>query len=224
MLVFVIFLMIFVGVTFALYQVYETHFNINFGNEKKLSSTDFSHLNELSDSAQTATLTSEWSGFDQAVTNILGPGFSRDIVREAFATEKESTYAIPLVRRKNRLALGSDRGDVSSGHVSVRHLPCLKTNLPKVDARGLLITLIIFNCFLVQLLGAMSIYTLGYAVSMPLLVWLNEPLIVMLVIYALIFMTYVIAKLDMYMHDLYQLGKLFSQKYNHENSLRGQYT
>ena len=80
MLVFVIFLMIFVGVTFALYQVYETHFNINFGNEKKLSSTDFSHLNELSDSAQTATLTSEWSGFDQAVTNILGPGFSRDIM------------------------------------------------------------------------------------------------------------------------------------------------
>lgn len=217
MLVFVIFLMIFVGVTFALYQVYETHFNINFGNEKKLSSTDFSHLNELSNNAQTATLTSEWSGFDQAVTNILGSGFSRDLVREAFTAEKESTYAIPLVRRRNRLVL-------SSGHVNVRYLPCLKTSLPKVDVRGLLITLIIFNCFLVQLLGAMSIYTLGYAVSMPLLVWFNEPLIVMLVIYALIFMTYVIAKLDMYMHDLYQLGKLFSQKSNHESSLRGQYT
>ena len=224
MLVFVIFLMIFVGVTFALYQVYETHFNINFGNEKSC------HLLILATSMSFQTAHKPPPSRVSGQVLIRQSPTSWGLVSveiscaEAFATEKESTYAIPLVRRKNRLALGSDRGDVSSGHVSVRHLPCLKTNLPKVDALGLLITLIIFNCFLVQLLGAMSIYTLGYAVSMPLLVWLNEPLIVMLVIYALIFMTYVIAKLDMYMHDLYQLGKLFSQKYNHENSLRGQYT
>ena len=88
-----------------------------------------------------------------------------------------------------------------------------------MDVRGFLMTLIILNCFLIQLLGAMSIYTLNYEVSSSLLIWLNNPLVVALVIYTLIFITYVISKFDMYMHDLYQLGKLFDCRAVGQSSL-----
>ena len=40
MLIYIVFFMIFMGVTVALYQVYEIHYNINVGNDKKLSKAD----------------------------------------------------------------------------------------------------------------------------------------------------------------------------------------
>ena len=83
--------------------------------------------------------------------------------------------------------------------------------LPHINIRAALIALVIVNCFLVQLLAAMTVYTISYTISTPLLAWLNEPLIVMLVIYAFIFMTFLISTLDRYMHDLYQLGELFKK-------------
>lgn len=204
MLMFLIFFMIFVGVTTALYQVYETHYSINAGNQKRLSDTDKNYLKELSEKAKVTTQPSVYSDFGQMIDNIFGPQFDRKVALKAFTEKEESTYVIPLLRRKARLSY--------NGNVKVRHLPFWRTRLPSVDVRGMLITLVIVNCFLIQLLGAMSIYTVHYEVSMPLLVWLNDPLIVMLSIYALILLTYVISRLDMYMHDIYQLGRLFLNK------------
>lgn len=209
MLIYIVFLMIFVGVTVALYQVYEIHYNINVGNAKKLSTAGKSHLKALYEQAKTAAQTHERAGFDQAAANALGPEFDRDIALEAFAEEEEGAYAIPLLRRKKRLLFNGDRG---VGRISVRHLPFWKTTLPRINIRAALITLVIVNCFLVQLLAAMSIYTISYPISTPMLAWLNDPLVVMLVIYAFIFMTLLISKFDRYMHDLYQLGKLFSHR------------
>ncbi len=218
MLIYIVFFMIFVGVTIALYQVYEIHYNINVGNDKKLSKADKSHLKALSDQAKTATQTHARSDFDQAAANTLSPNLNRDIALKAFAEEEKGVYAIPLLRRKARLRFNGDsRANINS--VKVRHLPFWKTTLPHINIRAALITLVIVNCFLVQLLGAMSIYTLNYEISSSLLIWLNDPLVVVLVIYTLIFITYIISKFDRYMHDLYQLGKLFNCRAVGESSL-----
>ncbi|MCA1772005.1 MAG: hypothetical protein LC677_05045 [Halomonas sp.] len=91
-------------------------------------------------------------------------------------------------------------------------MPFWKTTLPRTDIRAALITLVILNCFLVQLLAAMSVYTLGYPVSTPWLAWLNDPMAVMLLIYAFIVTSLLISTFDRYMHDLYQLGKLFRRQ------------
>ena len=210
MLMFILFFTIFVGVTIALYQVYETHFNINFGNDKKLSASDQRCLENLSARAKNLTDTRSYSDFDEMVNKVFGSKFDSNLVLAAFAKESEGTYAIPLLRRKDHLGFNGANNDIHRGDVTVRHLPFWKTLLPSVDVRGFLMTLIILNCFLIQLLGAMSIYTLNYDISSSLLIWLNDPLVVVLVIYTLIFITYIISKFDMYMHDLYQLGKLFN--------------
>lgn len=217
MLIYIVFLIIFTGVTGALYQVYETHYNINVGNDKKLSDTDKRRLKELSAKAITAAQTNASSAFDQAVSNVLGPDFNRDIALAAFAEEEAGRYAIPLLRRKARLRFNGDNDEVI-----VRHLPFWTTQLPRINIRSGLIAWVIVNCFLVQWLGAMSIYTLNYPVSLPWLAWLNEPLVVMLLIYALLFVSFMIAKLDRYMHDLYRLGELFRHEAVGESSLRHQ--
>lgn len=68
------------------------------------------------------------------------------------------------------------------------------------------------SSFLAQLQGAMSTYTMHYGFSMPSLVWINDPLLVMLLIYSLILITYGISKFDMYMHDLYQIGMVMRNR------------
>ena len=212
MLIYIVFLMIFVGVTVALYQVYEIHYNINVGNDKKLSKADKSHLNTLANQAKVATQTHARTDFDQMAASTLGPGFDRDIALAAFSEGEAGSYAIPLLRRKKRLSFNGVREGAEGKRIKVRHLPFWKTTLPHINIRAALIALVIVNCFLVQLLAAMTVYTISYPISTPLLAWLNEPLIVMLVIYAFIFMTFLISTLDRYMHDLYQLGELFEKK------------
>lgn len=207
MLIYFIFLMVFVGVTAALYQVYEIHYNINFGNEKKLSKVDQRYLKELSHKAKTALQINESSEFDQAVTYCLGAPFNREIALAAFSDDKNGAGPA-LLRRKARLNFRADEKYINRSDIRVRHLPFLKTKLPTVNIRSLMLTLVIANCFLAQLMGAMSIYTIHYEFSRAYLVWLNEPVIVMLLIYILIFITYSISKFDMYMHDLYQISSL----------------
>lgn len=211
MLIYIVFFMIFVGVTVALYQVYEFHYNVNVGNDKKLSNADRSHLKALSEQAKAAMQSHARANFDQAVTLILGSDFNRNAALTAFAEEEAGSYAIPLLRRKKRLSFNGVREGTERNCIKVRHLPFWKTTLPHINIRAALITLVIVNCFLIQLLAAMTIYTISYPISTPLLAWLNEPLIVMLVIYAFIFMSLLVSKFDRYMHDLYQLGKLFKK-------------
>ncbi|MBS3669722.1 hypothetical protein KGA68_17490 [Halomonas boliviensis] len=212
MLIYFVFFMIFVGVTVALYQVYDIHYNINIGNDKKLSKADKSRLKVLSEQAKTAQQNHAWADFEQSAANVFGPEFNRDIALAAFSEEEAGSYAIPLLRRKKRLSFNGVREGAESNCIKVHHLPFWKTTLPRTNIRAALIILVILNCFLVQLLAAMSVYTLGYPVSTPWLAWLNDPMAVMLLIYAFIFASLLITKFDRYMHDLYQLGKLFKNK------------
>jgi len=144
--------------------------------------------------------------------NALGAEFNRDIALAAFSEEEAGSYAIPLLRRKKRLSFNGVREGAERQRIEVRHLPFWKTTLPHINIRAALIALVIVNCFLVQLLAAMTVYTISYPISTPFLAWLNDPLIIMLVIYAFIFMSLLVSKFDRYMHDLYQLGKLFKKK------------
>lgn len=200
MLTVFIYFMIFIGVTAALYQVYEVNYNINFANDLKLSSGDKERLSELSHKALLAKQAGGSADFDQAVAQTFGPQMDHHMALLAFTEEKAGTYAIPLLRRRGQL-------DVS-GELRVRHLSLCKTRLPTWDARVLMISLVIVNSMLAQFLGGMSIYTLLYPVASPAFTWLNEPVVLMLLTFVLIAISHGISRLDMYLHDLYQIGKL----------------
>lgn len=203
MLTVFIYFMIFVGVTIALYQVYEVNYNINFANDLKLSNADQEHLSELTQKASIARQTSDASAFNQAATRIFGPGLAPELALLAFTEEKPGTYAIPLLRRRQQLDFNEE--------VSVRHLSFWKARLPKWDIRVLMISLVIVNSMLAQFLGGMSIYTLLYPFSSAAFAWLNEPVVLMLLTFVLIVISHGIFRLDMYLHDLYQIGKLARQ-------------
>lgn len=200
MLTVFIYFMIFVGVTTALYQVYEVNYNINFANDLKLSSANKEHLSELTQKASVARQTNDASAFNQAVARIFGPELDPELALLAFTEEKPGTYAIPLLRRRKQLDFHAE--------ISVRHLPFWSARLPKWDTRVLMISLVIVNSMLAQFLGGMSIYTLLYPFSSAMFAWLNEPVILMLLTFVLIAISHGISRFDMYLHDLYQVGKL----------------
>ncbi|WP_106375887.1 hypothetical protein [Vreelandella songnenensis] len=195
MLTVFIYLMIFVGVTVALYQVYEVNYNINFANDLKLSDADKAHLSELAQKAEVAKR-GDASAFNQAVARIFGSELDPHIVLRAFSEEKLSTYAIPLVRRRKRLENGRE--------ASLCHLP-------RRNIRVLMISLVIVNSMLAQFLGGMSIFTLLYPATSPAFTWLNSPAILMLLTFLLIAVSHGISRFDMYRHDLYQIGELMRQ-------------
>ncbi|MBE0462169.1 MAG: hypothetical protein ACTIDY_01150 [Halomonadaceae bacterium] len=196
MLTVFIYLMIFVGVTAALYQVYEVNYNINFANDLKLSGAEKAHLDELAQKAEGAKAGGDASAFNQAVARIFGPNLDPHLVLRAFSEEKLSTYAIPLVRRRKRLEKGRE--------ASLRHLP-------RHNIRVLMISLVIVNSMLAQFLGGMSIFTLLYPATSPAFTWLNSPAILMLLTFVLIAASHGISRFDMYRHDLYQIGELMRQ-------------
>ncbi|MCS2608097.1 hypothetical protein [Halomonas dongshanensis] len=193
-----IYVMIFVGVTVTLYQLYEVNYAINFGNKKKLSPEDAAHYDRLAAEAARSD-DGEGSGFAQAVREIFGADMNPRLVRSALA-ENEGDTARALLRRKHRITL--DQG------VCVRHLPFWSSRPPRWDVRGLLIALVIINSLFGQFLGGMSIYTLLYPITMSGFTWLNDPLALMIAIFALVPLTYAIARLDLYLNDLYRIGRL----------------
>jgi hypothetical protein len=202
MLSFLIFFMIFVGVTVSLYQVYDVHYNLNFDDEDQRPRTLNKELEFLSDKANEYAKTGSSPSFIQAVNRIFGQGFDHRVVFTALTGDRKQNYAAPLLRRKKNI--------VSNGCLKILHLPFWKTNPPTRDLRGLLLTFIIANSLLALFWGAMSVYTVAYEVSISQLAWLNDEFFLMVLIYLSILLTYAASKLELYMHDIYQVGKLNS--------------
>lgn len=200
MLSILIFVMIYAGVTLALYQVYDIHYNLNFDDEEIKSRAESELLKDLSSKAKQYEESGATSGFIQTVKDVFGRGLDYRIVLAAFAEEKKYAYAEPLLRRKGKV--------VSNGEIKILHLPFWKTSPPKKDIRGILLPLIILNSLLVLGLGGLSVYTIAYKVSIDSLWWFNDELILMLIIYTLVLINHLVSKFDIYMHDLYQIGKL----------------
>ncbi|MCG7600118.1 hypothetical protein MHM84_09985 [Halomonas sp. McH1-25] len=202
MLSFLVFCMIFVGVTISLYQVYDVHYNLNFDDEEQRPHALNKELKELSDKANEYSETGSPHNFMQAVNHIFGHGFDHRVVLAALTGERRHAYAEPLLRRKNNVVL--------NGRLKILHLPFWKTNPPTKSVRGILLTFILVNSLLALFWGAMSVYTVAYEVSISQLSWLNDEAILMALVYFSILLTYLASKLDSYMHDIYQVGKLNS--------------
>ena len=202
MLSFLIFFMIFVGVTIALYQVYDIHYQLNFDDEEQRPHTLNKELDELTVMAKECAATGTCASFIQAVNTVFGQGFDHRIVLAALTGDRSQQYAEPLLRRKNSLVL--------NGCIKILHLPFWKTRPPAREFRGALLAFIIANSLLALFWGAMSVYTVSYEITINSLAWLNDELVLMLLIYLSILLTYAASKLDLYLHDIYQIGKLNS--------------
>lgn len=200
MLTVLIFFLIYLGVTISIWQVYNFHYNLNFRNQEIRSHIEESQLKDLSLKAKEYSETGTSSGFLQAVESVFGRDFDHRIVLAAFSRKDERAYVKPLLWRKNNI--------VCNGRIKILHLSFLKTSPPTIDIRGVLLITTIINSFLVLFLGGMSVYTIAYEVSVDHLSWFNDELVLMLAIYSVVAFTYLISRFDLYMHDIYQIGKL----------------
>ncbi|MCP1327540.1 hypothetical protein [Halomonas sp. 707D4] len=194
-----IYVLIFVGVTATLYQLYAVNYAINFDNHKRLSRDQAERLETLKHAGAEYRASGERAPFEQVVRSTLGEQVETALVREALEHDDEQAIKA-LLRRRPRLRFGE--------RVTVRHPLLGETRLPRRDWRSLFIGLVILNSLIAQFLGGMSIYTLLYRVETPSLAWLNEPSILMVLIFLLIPLTHAIGRLDFYMNDLYQVGRL----------------
>ncbi|WP_148252114.1 hypothetical protein [Aidingimonas lacisalsi] len=195
-----IFLMIYAGITISIYQVYQAHYNQNFGDYDKRRTAKSQEYKELCLKARQYEETGDASNFIQSVERIFGGNFDHRIALAAFVEGKEEINVESLLRRKHKIVCGDK--------VSIMHMPYWKTDPPSKDLRGVMLAVIVINCFLVIFLGGLSVYTVGYEVPVDYLVWLNDELVLMLLIYALIVVTHIVYRLDIYMYDIYQVGKL----------------
>lgn len=210
MITVLIFLMIFVGVTAAWYQIYQMHFNINTPNDAKLSGHKSRQLDTLTAAQQTSSDEADASRFEEAATRIFGSEFNIDALRIAFSQEGRAAYGLPLLHRQRTLARPSSH-QAGEGGVRVRHLRLFKTRLPSINVRSAFILAVIANCGLVQLLAAMSVYTIHYSVNVSAFAWVNQPVMILLAIWGVVLLNALIFRWDAYTHDLYQIRQLNQQ-------------
>ena len=188
MLTALIFLMILVGVTISWYQIYQMHFNINTYDSAKLSGKKNRQFEKLRVYEKRAVENQDASLLDEAAVDVFGDDFNVAALRIAFSKEGREIYGVPLLRRKKGLVLNSS-SKKGRGSTSARHALFFKTGLP-------------------SMLAAMSIYTIHYEVSVSVLKWINQPVMIMSAIFFIVLLNYLISKVDAYLHDLYQVGKL----------------
>ena len=207
MITVLIFLMIFVGVTAAWYQIYQMHFNINTPNGAKLSGNKSRQLDTLTAAQETSLDEAGASRFEEAATRIFGRGFNIAALRIAFSKEGREAYGLPLLRCQRKLTRPSSH-QAGEGGVRVRHLRLFKTRLPSINVRSAFILAVIANCGLVQLLAAMSVYTIHYSVDVSVLAWVNQPVMILAAIWGVVLLNALIFRWDAYTHDLYQIRQL----------------
>lgn len=194
------FVLIYLGVCIAIYQLYDIYCAQSFGDARRLSGIEDEALRDLSRHARQYARTGESAGFAASVDALFGKDLDPRVVLAAFSEGKADLDAAPLLRRRHNI--------VCNGAISIRHLPFWKTAPPGKSLRGPLLVLIIVNTLLAIFLGGLSVYTIGYEISWPTLAWANSAPLLMLLVYALILVTHLIARLDTYLHDIYRIGQL----------------
>lgn len=207
MLTALVFLMILVGVTISWYQIYQMHFNINTYDSSKLSGKKSSQFEKLRANEKRAVENQDTSLLDEAAVDIFGNDFNVEALRIAFSEAGQERYGVPLLKRRKGLVLNASC-QKRSGRAIARHAPCITTGLPSINLRSFFIVAVIANGGLIQLLAAMSIYTIHYKVSVSILAWINQPVMIMSTIFFIVLLNYLISRIDAYLHDLYQVEKL----------------
>ncbi|WP_275285902.1 hypothetical protein [Halomonas elongata] len=200
MMIYVAFFLIFVGVTFALYQVYSVHYAINFEDEEERPEQVNQALKTLADEAKGCADGEPSLGFVQAVRRIFGDGFDARLVLAAVASGSQKAFAEPLLRRKGRVE--------TVGELTIAHLPFWKTRPPVHYRRGPVLVFIMVCSLLALFWGGMSIFTVAYPVAVPALAWANNLFVLTVLVYASALLAYGASKLDFYMNDIQQIGRL----------------
>ncbi|MCA0974903.1 hypothetical protein LCL99_10490 [Halomonas denitrificans] len=191
---------IYLAVLLSIYQVYYIYYEQHFADFEKRPGLDEEGLAELSGLARQVREGGDRTAFEAAVRSRLGDRLDPRVVLAAFAREGEPVNAAQLLRRHRQI--------VTNGSIMVRHLARWKTTPPVRDVRGLMILVITVLCLSVLALGGLAIYTVGYQLASPTLAWANEPAVLLALIVGLIVATHLVYKLDVYLHDLYQIGRL----------------
>lgn len=189
-------LMIFIGVAFSIYQLYDIYYDQNFGDDELIARGDVPDMEALAHLAASG----DDDAFRRAIRSTFGEDVDEGVIRRVLASESRQRRAEPLMRRGHRL--------VVDGGLRVRHLPFWQTRPPRHSFRTLLLLLILACCLTVLFLGGLSVYTIAYPLSAAWLSWANAPWILTVVIYGLIGLTHLLAGLDKYLHDLYELGRV----------------
>lgn len=190
-----VYTLIYLGVVLAIYQVYSIYSEQIFGDRE---CHDDAALRELA--AEAGGTRPASAAFRQAVAERFGPELDPRLALAAVTGGRAAATAGPLRRRASRLRCGNG--------LRVRHPLGWQTRPPSRNPRGVLLAVIIVNCLAAIFLGGLSVYTLGYEVSAPSLAWMNREAVLMLLIYAIVLITQLVARLDGYLHDLYQIGRL----------------
>lgn len=192
--------LIYLGVLIAIYQIYRLYSEQIVGEHEDRSSDAHPDLQALSTQARELARSGDATGFHQGVARVFGRDFDTRLAQAAFGEDCEGIHARALLRRRNRI--------VCDGTLRIRHLPGWQTRPPGKDPRGLLLAVTIVNCLLAIFLGGLSVFTIGYEVAAGPLAWMNNEVVLMLLIYALVGVIHLVARLDGYLHDLYQIGRL----------------
>ncbi len=204
MMTYVAFFLIFVGVTFALHQVYSVHYAINFEDEEERPERVNQALKTLSEEAQHCAEGEPSPGFAQAVRRLFGGGVDARLVLAAMAKGRQKAFAEPLLRRRGRLETRHE----PQGDLTVTHLPGWKTRPPRRYRRGPVLVLVMACSLLALFWGGMSIYTAAYPVAVPALAWANHLWVLTGLVYASALLAFAASRLDLYLHDLQQIGRL----------------
>ncbi|MCP1315658.1 hypothetical protein BIS12_15120, partial [Halomonas sp. 707D7] len=97
-----IYVLIFVGVTATLYQLYAVNYAINFDNHKRLSRDQAERLETLKHAGAEYRASGERAPFEQVVRSTLGEQVETALVREALEHDDEQAIKA-LLRRRPRL-------------------------------------------------------------------------------------------------------------------------
>ncbi|MCW4152784.1 hypothetical protein OM427_25035 [Halomonas sp. 18H] len=199
MMVYLAFFLIFVGVTFALYQVYSVHYAINFDDEEERPEPINRDMKTLVEEAGSGTSGEPSPGFESEVRRLFGQTVSTRLV----LTAVHSGYLEPLLRRRRRV-------DARDG-LTIAHLPFWKTRPPARYPRGPILTCLIICSLLALFWGGMSVFTLGYPLPGAGLAWANHLGVLTALVYASALLSWGAARLDGYLHDIQQIGRLSTE-------------
>lgn len=175
---------IFVGVAFAVYQVYDIYYAQNVGDDEALAMREGASRVSAAESAFAA----------------LRGVFPERLVSAAQRDETLSRNPEPLLRRRKNIVL--EQG------VKIRYLS-LWTGRPVAhDWRKALLIVVLVDCLIAMFLGGLSLYTVAYEVPGATFAWMNDPVVILVLLVLVILLTHAVAKLDLYLHDLYRIGRL----------------
>lgn len=169
---------IFVGVAFAVYQVYDIYYAQNFQDDETLAQ----------------------EGGEGAFTKLKAL-FPAPVVAAAMEDEALSRNPQPLLRRRESVVLASN------GKLRIRY-PGWTGRPVARNWRQPLLVVVLIDCLLAMFLGGLSLYTVAYEVPGETFAWMNDHLVVLLLLVLILLLTHVAARLDVYLHDIYRIGRL----------------